>query len=58
MPIYDYTCHTCATVVTISHGAYDDSKQVCETCGDQLFKKFGLGGIQFMGDGWGHQSVN
>lgn len=53
MPVYDYACRTCATVVTLSHGAYDESKHVCDTCGDMLFKKFGLGSIQFKGDGWG-----
>lgn len=58
MPVYDYRCRQCDIIVTVAHDAYDDSPVVCETCGDNMFKKFGVGAVVFKGTGWGHQSVN
>jgi len=56
MALYDYKCMQCKDVITISHSVHDEPQLVCEYCGDKLQKQFGLGGITFKGEGWGHQA--
>ena len=55
MPLYDYKCTQCNEIISITHSIKDEPQLACDNCGDKLQKQFGLGGITFKGEGWGHQ---
>lgn len=53
MPVYEYACPSCDKTYPISRGINEqDPGYVCESCGDQLSRKFGVGGVQFNGGGF------
>jgi len=52
MPIYEYQCKQCDSVVEKRQSVSDEPLKVCEKCGGELAKKWSLSGIQFKGDGW------
>ena len=39
MPNYDYKCYKCETVIEIFHTMSDESKHLCEECGEKLEKQ-------------------
>jgi putative FmdB family regulatory protein len=56
MALYDYRCAQCNDIITISHSVHDEPQLACEHCGYKLQKQFGIAGVTFKGDGWGHQA--
>ena len=55
MALYDYKCPDCGETKTITHSVTSNSVYHCDKCGTELRKVYGIGGIQFKGEGWGHQ---
>ena len=52
MPIYEYRCDSCDTVVEILHGMKDDAPRSCETCGASLERLISRSSFALKGDGW------
>ena len=44
MPSYDYKCHKCEIVIEIFHAMSDESKHLCEECGEKMEKQISGGG--------------
>jgi putative FmdB family regulatory protein len=53
MATYEYVCKKCDDVIEIMHPINDSPQIFCATCSIPRQKKFGLGAIQFKGNGWG-----
>ncbi len=53
MATYDYVCKKCDTVIEIVHAITESPLIYCGKCVEPRQKKFGLGAVQFKGNGWG-----
>ena len=52
MPTYEYKCTKCTETETVFRGiTEEDPGMVCK-CGEPMVKKFGVGGINFVGSGF------
>ena len=50
---YDYKCEQCSSQYTIEQSIYADViAPVCATCNTVMNRLWGVGGIQFKGDGF------
>ena len=52
MPIYEYRCQACDSVVEIIHGMTDDQPRVCDVCGEPLERLISRSSFALKGDGW------
>ena len=52
MPIYEYECTQCGTVVDIRHGFKEAASEPCAQCGAALKRVFRPAGIVFKGSGF------
>ena len=52
MPLYEYKCARCGTVVEVLLRAKDAPPQKCQKCGGPLVKIISSPAIQFKGKGW------
>ncbi|EQD25379.1 MAG: hypothetical protein D084_Lepto4C00162G0002, partial [Leptospirillum sp. Group IV 'UBA BS'] len=52
MPLYEYSCQKCHTVVERIQKFSDPPLLVCETCGGPLVKLMGKPALQFKGSGF------
>jgi putative FmdB family regulatory protein len=52
MPLYDYRCTSCGTVVEVRHGFNDSHAGVCSKCGGALGRVFNPAPIVFKGSGF------
>ncbi len=52
MPIYEYECANCGSVVDIKHGFKETTEDVCRACGGALKRLFRPAGIVFKGSGF------
>ncbi len=52
MPLYEYSCQKCHTVVEKIQKFSDPPLLVCETCGGPLLKLMGKPALQFKGSGF------
>ena len=52
MPLYEYSCQKCHTVVERIQKFSDPPLQVCETCGGPLVRLMGKPALQFKGSGF------
>jgi len=52
MPIYEYRCDSCKTVVEKRQNFSDALLTECETCGGRLEKLLSAPSLQFKGTGW------
>ena len=52
MPIYEYRCEQCGTVVEKLQKFSDPPLTKCEECGGRLEKQISAPGLQFKGSGW------
>lgn len=54
MPIYEYYCPLCQSVIEISHPMANSPVILCENCQEKRIKKMSVGAVTFKGGGWGH----
>jgi len=54
MALYDYKCPECHVIHTVEHSVNDTPDITCGNCKATMRKLFGIGGIAFKGEGWGH----
>jgi putative FmdB family regulatory protein len=52
LPIYEYECASCGSVVDIKHGFKETTEDVCRACGGALRRLFKPAGIVFKGSGF------
>jgi putative FmdB family regulatory protein len=52
MPIYEYRCDSCNTVIEKRQRFSDPPLAVCEVCHGPLEKLISAPGLQFKGSGW------
>jgi putative FmdB family regulatory protein len=53
MPVYEYMCSHCSISYPISRGIEEaEPEYSCDQCGDKLYRKFHVGGVQFNGGGF------
>ncbi len=52
MPIYEYGCDKCETVIERIQKFSDAPLTTCETCGDPLHKLISKSAFHLKGDGW------
>jgi putative FmdB family regulatory protein len=52
MPIYEYRCTQCHSIVEVLQRAKDKPPQKCPKCGGALVKIMSSSAIQFKGNGW------
>ena len=53
MPIYEYNCVNCKTLIEISKSiVHSDSVELCEKCGEAMNKIYKSFGIKFKGSGF------
>jgi len=53
MPIYEYKCLDCGTIIEVEHKHDEQPELVCKECGSKNFKKLiGSVGVILKGDGW------
>lgn len=53
MPIYEYYCPLCQSVIEISHPMANEPTILCENCHQKRIKKMSVGAVTFRGGGWG-----
>jgi len=52
MPIYEYRCENCETVIEKRQKFSDPPLTTCEACGGPLQRLISAPGLQFKGTGW------
>ena len=52
MPIYEYRCDSCETVIEKRQSFSDALLTECDSCGGSLQKLISAPGLQFKGSGW------
>lgn len=52
MPLYEYRCRQCHSVLEILQRASDEPLKICPKCGGELQKLISRSAIQFKGSGW------
>jgi putative FmdB family regulatory protein len=52
LPIYEYECANCGSVVDIKHGFKETTQDACKACGGALRRLFRPAGIVFKGSGF------
>lgn len=54
MPIFDYKCKDCETVVEVLIKTEEDAPKECPSCNakDTMVKQIGSSNIQLVGTGW------
>lgn len=52
MPLYEYRCHQCRSVLEILQRLGDEPLKICPKCGGELEKLISPSAIQFKGSGW------
>ena len=52
MPLYEYSCETCHSVVERIQKFSDEPLTVCDVCGGPLVKLMGKPALQFKGSGF------
>ncbi len=52
MPIYEYRCENCETVIEKRQKFSDPPLTTCEVCGGPLQRLISAPGLQFKGTGW------
>lgn len=53
MPIYDYRCRSCGTVVEVVHAMGGAPPKTCDQCGGELRRVYGRVAVRFSGWGFG-----
>jgi putative FmdB family regulatory protein len=54
MPVYDYLCGACRSVLEVVHGIHADGPRFCPSCGaaGRMRKVVGAPAVVFKGSGW------
>ncbi len=52
MPLYEYKCSQCGSVIEALQKASDPPLKKCSSCGGSLQKQISSPSIQFKGSGW------
>lgn len=55
MAHYDYKCPECHVIHTVEHSVNEEPTITCKLCKQPMRKVYYAPGINFKGDGWGHQ---
>lgn len=57
MPVYVYQC-PCGHTAELTHSIYDEQSPLCPECdGCTMIRKPSVGGVAFVGNGWGKDNV-
>ncbi|MGH7707377.1 MAG: FmdB family zinc ribbon protein, partial [Vulcanimicrobiaceae bacterium] len=52
MPLYEYECRSCGTVIDVRHGFDEINAEPCPTCAGPLTRRFSPTGNVFKGSGF------
>lgn len=52
MPLYEYRCYKCRSILEILQRLDDEPLKICPKCGGKLQKLISRSAIQFKGSGW------
>lgn len=52
MPLYEYRCEDCRSVLEVLQRLNEEPLKICPKCGGQLTKLISRSAIQFKGTGW------